>query len=287
MTKNARLALMHIKLLALDIDGTLLNSHHKLTEHTKATVQKAVEAGVKVALVTGRRFHAALPIAQELELQLPLVSHNGALTKDAKTLEIFDYHPLDKEVSKELVLIGREYKADTLCCDDPTGEGLLVFENISERNVRLRAYVALFQQYARQVTDLCSYINHLPIQVFYVGSCKLMDEMSERLAKEFDGSAKVVLTAYRSADMAILDVINPNSSKGAALKTLADSLSIDRSEIMAVGDNQNDLEMLEYAGLPVMMANSEAILHGRGFATTLSNEEDGVAVAIEKYILKS
>ncbi len=278
---------MHIKLLALDIDGTLLNSNHKITEHTKITIQKAVQVGVKVALVTGRRFHAALPIAQELDLPLPLISHNGALTKDAKTLKIFDYHPLDQELSKKLVLIGHEYKADTLCCDDPTGEGLLVFENISEHNVRLRAYVTLFQQYARHVENLYSYINHSPIQMFYVGSCKLMDEMSERLTKEFHGLAKVVLTAYRSADMAILDVINPASSKGAALKTLADSLGINASEIMAIGDNQNDLEMLEYAGFPIMMANSDASLHGKGFTPTLSNEEDGVAAAIEKYILKS
>ncbi|MBK7996402.1 MAG: HAD-IIB family hydrolase [Blastocatellia bacterium] len=117
---------MQIKLLALDIDGTLLNSQNKLSDHTKATIQRAVFAGIKVVLVTGRRFHAARPVAQDLNLQLPLITHNGALTKDTQTLHIFDYHPLDKDLARELILVGREHKADTLCCDNPQSEGLLV-----------------------------------------------------------------------------------------------------------------------------------------------------------------
>jgi len=278
---------MQIKLLALDIDGTLLNSQNKLSDHTRATIQRAVFAGVKVVLVTGRRFHAARPVAQDLSLHLPLITHNGALTKDTQTLHIFDYHPLDKDLARELILIGREHKADTLCCDNPQTEGLLVFDHISEDNVRLRAYMSMFHQYTHQVRDLYHYITHPPIQIFYVGECDLMDEISERLTKQLHGQAKVVLTAYRKLNLAILDVINPQASKGAALKTLAESFNINADEVMAVGDNQNDLEMLEYAGLPIIMANADESLQNKGFTTTLSNDEDGVAVAIEKYILQN
>src|SRR5438552_16981666 len=114
---------MQIKLLALDIDGTLLNSYHKLTPRTTQAVRRVVDSGINVVLVTGRRFHAARPIAAELELQLPLITHNGVLTKNAETLEVIDYHPLDGEVARELVQMGRDYRADTLCCDDPVGEG--------------------------------------------------------------------------------------------------------------------------------------------------------------------
>lgn len=277
---------MHIKLLALDIDGTLLNSQNKLTEHTRKIIQNTIGSGVKVVLVTGRRFHAALPIAKELNcLDMPLITHNGALSKDPRTLAIFNYNPLDRDLARELVLLGRDYKADTLCCDNPQTEGLLVYEHISDRNVRLKAYVAMFHQYAHHVEDLYHYITHPPIQIFYVGTCDLMDMINEKLTKELYGKAKVVLTAYRSANMAILDVINHLCSKGAALKTLAESLNIEKDEIMAIGDNQNDLEMLEYAGFPVIMANSEKSLLDKGFTMTLSNDEDGAASAIEKYIL--
>jgi Cof subfamily protein (haloacid dehalogenase superfamily) len=279
---------MHIKLLALDIDGTLLNSQNKLDERTIKTVHKTIESGVKVVLVTGRRFHAALPIAKELNcLDMPLITHNGALSKDPRTLAVFDYNPLDRNLAQELVLLGRDYKADTLCCDNPESEGLLVYDHISDDNVRLKAYIAMFHQYAHHVRDLYHYITHPPIQIFYVGICSLMDEINEKLTQELHGQAKVVLTAYRSANMAILDVINPICSKGAALKTLAESLNIEPSEIMAIGDNQNDLEMLEYAGFPIMMANSDKSLHEKGFTTTLSNDEDGAAVAMEKYILQT
>jgi hypothetical protein len=283
---NARLIAMHIKLLALDIDGTILNSQNKLTPKTIKTIQDTIKAGVKVVLVTGRRFHAALPIAKELDcLDIPLITHNGALSKDPRTLAIFDYKPLDKDLARELVLLGRDFKADTLCCDNPQTEGLLVYEQVSDSNVRLKAYISMFQQYTHHVRDLYHYITHHPIQIFYVGACSLMDEISEKLTKELHSQAKVVLTAYRSANMAILDVINPLCSKGQAVKTLAESLNIEKSEIMAIGDNQNDLEMLEYAGFPVIMSNSEKSLFDKGFTQTLSNDEDGAAIAIKKYIL--
>lgn len=284
--KSARLATMRIKLLALDIDGTLLNSQNKLTERTRASVQSAVEAGVKVVLVTGRRFHAARSVAQDLQLQLPIITHNGALTKCPTTLEILNYYPLEPTLAQELVLLGREFSADTLCCDDPQGEGLLVYDNISAENTRLRYYMSLFKQYTREVADLHNHIVTPPIQIFYVGPCALMDALQARLETQFAGRAKVVLTTYRSADMTIVDVIHPSSSKGNALASLAQHLGIDSTEVMAMGDNHNDLEMLQYAGLPVMMANAESILHNRGFATTVSNDEDGVALAIEQYIFE-
>lgn len=275
---------MRIKLLALDIDGTLLNSQHKLTPRNIESVRRAVEAGVHVVLVTGRRFHAARPIAAELGLQLPLITHNGALTKNTETLEVINYQPLAAELARELVVLGREQSADTLCCDDPHGEGVILFDNISEANVRLRSYLYMFNQYARQVEDLHDYINDAPIQIFYCGPCALIDDLAARVETAVAGRAKMVMTTYRAADMAILDVINIACSKGTGLGCLAESLGVAREEVMAIGDNHNDIEMLSYAGLPVVMANSEAVLKARGYATTLSNDEDGVAAAIEKYI---
>jgi 5-amino-6-(5-phospho-D-ribitylamino)uracil phosphatase len=278
------LTAMSVKLLALDIDGTLLNSQMKITARTKATLQRAVAAGVKVVLVTGRRFHAARPIAQQLQLDLPLITHNGVLVKNAETLEIIDFQPLAVDLAQELVHLGRQYRADTLCCEDPHGEGRLVFEQISPVNDRLWAYVNAFSKFAQQVPDLHRHIAQPVIQVFYCGPCQLMDDIAKHLNTHLAGAIKIVMTAYRRHDMTIVDAINVDCSKGYALARLAQSLGIIPSEVMAVGDNQNDLEMLQYAGLPVMMANSDISLQNQGFATTLSNDEDGVAVAVERYI---
>ncbi|MEW6731194.1 MAG: Cof-type HAD-IIB family hydrolase [Acidobacteriota bacterium] len=277
---------MRIKLLALDIDGTLLNSQHKLTPRTIQSVQRVVEAGVQVVLVTGRRFHAARPFAAELGLQLPLITHNGALTKNAETLEVINYHPLDGELARELVLLGRHYQADTLCCDDPVGEGFIVFDQISPENLRLRRYLDLYREYAREVSDLYSYIENAPIQIFYCGPCAPMDRLMQRLESELTDRAKLTVTTYPAGDMTILDVINPICSKGSGLEYLATSLNIVREEIMAIGDNRNDLEMLSYAGLPVVMENAEASLKGYGFVTTASNDADGVAEAIDRFIFQ-
>jgi 5-amino-6-(5-phospho-D-ribitylamino)uracil phosphatase len=277
---------MQVKLLALDIDGTLLNSQHQLTPRTTQAIRRVVEAGIEVVLVTGRRFHAARPIAAQLGLQLPLITHNGVLTKNAETLEIINYHPFDTELARELVMLGRDFKADTLCCDEPESEGLIVFDRISSENVRLRRYISLFEQYAREVDDLYSYITRPPIQIFYCGQCEPMDRLAEKLETTIAGRARLVQTTYRVADMSILDLISLNCSKATGLECVASTLGIEREAIMAVGDNHNDLEMLKFAGLPVVMANAEAILKGFDFAITSSNDEDGVAEAIDKFIFQ-
>lgn len=276
---------MAIKLLGLDIDGTLLNSQHKLQPRTREAVRRAAEKGVDVVLVTGRRFHAARPVALELDLQLPLVTHNGALTKNAQTLEILDYHPLDPKIARKLVEIGREYRADTLCCDLPESEVRLVYDRISDENLRLKQYVELFLPYSLKVDDLALHIESAPIQIFYVGRCEQMERLEYRLSKEYGGHLKLVPTSYPKQDMTILDVINPCCSKAVGLAYVARQLGVEREEVMAIGDNLNDLEMLQYAGLGIIMANSEPRLHQYGFNKTASNDEDGVADAIERYIL--
>src|SRR5439155_24659677 len=125
-----------------------------------------------------------------------------------------------------LVLLGRQSSADTLCCDDPESEGLIIFDRISAENVRLRLYISLFSKYAREVEDLYSYITGPPIQIFYCGPCSQMDRLAEKLESEIAGRARLVQTAYRAADMSILDLISLNCSKATGLECVASSLAI-------------------------------------------------------------
>jgi hypothetical protein len=276
---------MPIKLLALDIDGTLLNRRSKVTPRVREALDQAQAQGVLIALVTGRRFSSARPIVQELELSVPLVSHNGALTKNILTLETIQYHPFENEAARAVISLGREFGADIICCDDPQGLGKMVLEGYSPANRALETYLKKYWDAVVEVPDLLAYLNHDPIQIMFSGTCDRMDEFCQLLATTMGARAQIFQTRYRQVDLTIVDVLSPAASKGEAVAALARRHGIEQAEVMAVGDNHNDLPMLRYAGLGVVMANAEDELKQLGFAITASNEEDGVAVAIEKFIL--
>jgi hypothetical protein len=278
---------MPIKLLALDIDGTLLNRKSKVTPRVREALDQAQAQGVLIALVTGRRFSSARPIVQELELSIPLVSHNGALTKNITSLETIQYHPFENATACEVIRLGRQHNADIICCDDPHGLGTMVMEGFSPENRALEMYLKKYWDAVVEVPDLLAYLQHDPIQIMFSGTCNRMDEFCQILTAQIGARAKIFQTRYRHFDLTIVDVISPAASKGEAVAELARAHNIAQAEVMAVGDNHNDLPMLRYAGVGVVMANAEDELKQLGFALTASNEEDGVAVAIEKFILQN
>ena len=281
---------MPVKLLALDIDGTLLTPRGEISPRTSQAINEARQRGVFVVLVTGRRFGSARELVLRLELDIPLVSHNGALTKNIETLETVDFHPLDADTARRIIKIGRQQNVDMICCDDPHGMGTMVIEGISEKNRAMHRYLDKYRDAVVEVPDLLDYVQTAPIQMMFSGCCDPIDEFAETLAEAMDSPSgnKIQLfkTRYRSVDLSILDVLSLTASKGSSVAAVAAQHGITREESMAVGDNHNDLTMLHYAGLGVVMANAEDELKQMGFALTTSNEEDGVAQAIERYILK-
>lgn len=245
----------------------------------------ARQSGVQIVLVTGRRFNSARELAQRLEMDAPLISHNGALTKNVETLETLDYHPLDIEIARAIISFGRECGVDMICCDDPDGLGKMVIEGVSEENRSLHRYLDKYRDSVSVVSDLLEYVDHSPIQIMFSGCCDPMDDFAARLKAAIGERIQLFKTRYRSADLTILDALSLTASKGASLAAIAKKHGVAREEIMAIGDNHNDLTMLRYARLGVVMANAEDELKRMGFELTSSNEEDGVAEAIERHIL--
>lgn len=277
---------MNIKLLALDVDGTLLNSQFQVSEANRRAIQETVTRGVVVVLVTGRRFVIARPIAQELGLATPLISHNGALTKNSQTLDVLDYHPLSAALARRAVEVGRSVGADMVGCYDPAGLGRAVFEAVSEDNVRLRRYLERAPLVIEEVPDLLAYIREDPIQVMSSGPCAKMERLIEVLTSRLGRDVKILKTAYPQKDLTIVDVVASDCSKAAALAAVVARYGLSRQEVMAVGDNHNDLEMLAFAGLGVVMGNAEDYMKNLGYDVTNSNDEDGVAEAIRRFILE-
>ena len=286
---------MAISLLALDLDGTLLNHRGQISERNLVAIKSARAKGVRIALVTGRRFRDSRPVALELGPDTSLISHNGALTKHAETLETVAVLLLPLAAAREALCVGRNAGADALLSVDHEGLGVLVYDHLSGDNVAVHRYVAWAKRLhgeeegrnaVRQVDSLEEYLDHEPIHLAFSGRCAAMDQLEELLNSKLGSRVKVLSTKYEDQDFTLIDVINPSASKGAGVAAAAAELGIGPDEIMAIGDNYNDLEMLLFAGTGVVMANApQSLREIPGLHPTASNSEDGVALAIEQFIL--
>ena len=287
---------MAIRLIALDLDGTLLTSRGEVSEGNRQAIAAARERGVRVALVTGRRFRDARPLALQLGLDVPLISHNGALTKHARTLETVAVALLPIEAAHDVLRIGRTHGMDAMVSDDPAGKGILIYDHLSDNNQALARYIAWSrrvhgdeaEESVRRVASLPDYLDHAPIHVTYSGTVGQIQALGESIKCEMKERVKVFSTVYVKQDFGLLDILHPEASKGIGVAAAAAEYGLNREEVMAVGDNYNDLEMLHYAGTPVIMGNADSVLQDiAGFHATATNDEDGVALAIERFVLQT
>lgn len=286
--------LMPVRLIALDLDGTLLDSRGLVSERNRRAIAEARARGVRVALVTGRRFRDARPLALELGLDVPVVAHNGALTKHARTLETVAAVLLPLDAARETLRVARAHGADALVSDDAEGAGLLVYDHIDETDRPLAEYVEWSRRIHGeeavraivQVASLEAYLDHAPVHITFSGTQGKTERLAETLARELGASVKLMTTIYPRMNFGLVDVIHPDVSKGTGLAAIAAEQGVAREEVMAVGDNHNDREMLEYAGLPVIVGNAErALFELEGVRVVAHHDEDGVAEAIENFVL--
>ena len=284
-----------IKLLALDLDGTLLDSRGRISVENKNAIRQAEEKGVLVTIATGRRFRDARPVALEIGLNAPIVTHNGALLKFAESLRTVEFSLLSTETVHEILRVGKETGGDALVSIDPRGLGTLLYDRVSDENTPLRKYIAWAKTLHGE--DAEDSVRHVPnleevadqneiVHISFSGSCAPMAEMQRILSSELQDSVNILATVYPRLDFTLLDILPPDASKGVGVEKLAARHNLTHENVMVCGDNFNDLEMLEFAGTPVVMGNAAPELQEReGFQTTLSNDEHGVALAIERFIL--
>jgi Cof subfamily protein (haloacid dehalogenase superfamily) len=277
---------MAIRLIALDIDGTLLNSKWKVSEGNRAAIAEATRRGIEVALVTGRRYDFALPVAKQIDSPLTMIVNNGALVRsnDGHT---HVRHLLPRGVAKRVLDATREWREGTAVVFDRPVAKQVILERINWEDLERVPYYTRNREFLAEVQPLESCLEDDPIQVMFTGKVQPIKEAESLLrtvqfAKEF----ALAVTIYEDKDFAMIDVIHPRVTKGATLSEWAALRSIAREEIMAIGDNHNDLEMLSFAGVPVVMENCVAELKTRGWHVTRSNDDDGVAAAIELFALK-
>jgi len=286
-----------IKLLALDLDGTLLNSSGSVPDKNREAIRAAEEAGVLVTIATGRRFRDARPVGLELGLNAPLITHNGALLKYADSLETVHADLISTETCLEIIRVGKAYGGDAFISADPHSAGTLLYDRVSEHNEPLRRYIAW--AVTLHGDDAHDAVLHVPrledevgrheiIHVAFSGSCSAMFDMEQYLSEELGNSVMILATVYPRRDFTLIDILPPHASKGSGLAKLAEIYNIPREGTMAIGDNFNDIEMLEFAGTSVVMGNADPrLIEREEFYNTVSNDECGVAAAIDEHILNS
>ncbi|MGA7572761.1 MAG: Cof-type HAD-IIB family hydrolase [Terriglobales bacterium] len=273
-----------LRLIAIDIDGTLLNPEFQISETDLATLRRAHSEGIEVILVTGRRHTFALPIAQQLGFDLWLISSNGAVTRSLAG-ETFHRDLLPQATCSELVQRMREFRGQTVLTfdsDDFGGDGLgtIVLERVDQLEASIQRWLEKNRQYIQFVVPIENALTTDPVQAMFCGP--VADMRRALHALESCGLPITVLrTEYPGRDLSIVDVLNAGCSKGHALERWANYRRITREQVMAIGDNYNDIEMLAFAGHPFIMGNASEELRGRGWTLTRSNGESGVSAAIE------
>lgn len=272
-----------IRLLALDIDGTLLDSEGRIPAANRDAIARAIDAGVEVALATGRRYEFARPIFESLPGPLTLILSNGAIVKalDGRTLM---RSLLPRATARTVLADCSEHRASAAVVFDRPREGQVVFEAIDWEHPRHRRFFEVNRPFLAEVAPLENCLTEDPIQVMFSGGCEEMRALFDRLQHVADGFS-VALTEYVHRDFSLVDVVTAGCSKGSALHAWAAERGVTRDEVMAMGDNLNDLQMLEFAGMAVLMENALPELKARGWVVTGSNNDGGVAQAIDRYVL--
>lgn len=271
-----------IKLVAIDIDGTLVNEEKIMTAKVKEAIHAAMDQGVKIVLCTGRPIMGIKPYLDELGMYKEddfVISQNGAVITRTDTEEIIEIWPFKRESIEKWYEFGKDFSAELLvmnethfyllqpeASDKPVRPELVAEGQIINMGVETTSIEALQGEF---------------VKVVFFGEPAEIDEIEAKVPTEFRDEFSVA----RSQPY-LLEIAAKGINKGTALKKLAEDLGLTREETMAIGDGNNDYDMIMAAGLGVVMENGTEYLKSIAKEFTLSNENDGVAHALEKFVLK-
>jgi len=265
-----------IKLIALDIDGTIMDKNYRISHRLKHAVTKAINNGVFVLVATGRMYSATVPIGLELGLKTPLVVYQGSMVREFyKSDNILLHHMISTELSYQLIEdLKKENVQINVYCDDK-----LYTEYDSPI---LQEYVTRRKIPFQQVESFQTLKNFLPTKIMAMDeNIEKIDRVKEKFIQKYSDRLNIT----KSTDY-FCEFVDVKCSKADAILFLAKGWGIEQSEIMAIGDQDNDRGMIEAAGFGVAMGNSHYDLKQAADYITDTVDNDGAALAIEKFVLR-
>jgi Cof subfamily protein (haloacid dehalogenase superfamily) len=273
-----------LKLIAVDIDGTLLNSRFQVSTEDLRALQEAHANGVHIVLATGRRHSFTLPIASRLGFEPFIISSNGAVTRDTRG-SLLAKNLMKRDTARAVLDSMQQWTDQAVLTMDREGPGAMFVQSQTAVSARITRWVESNRDSISEVSPLQDALTEDPLQLMFCGE---LDEM-QSLVRDFDATeirsrVSCHVTQYDQRDLSILDVLPLGCTKGHALGALCERLGVNASEVLAIGDNYNDVEMLEFAGHAFVMANAHQDMKARSWKVTRSNDEDGVAHAIQSVL---
>jgi len=265
-----------IRLVAIDLDGTLLSSRKTITAINQAAIKAAVKKGIQIVLATARPPRSVRAYYHGLKLETPTINYNGALIWDEHRKKVIEHVPLDVSVAKKVIAWGRKKYPE-----------LLVSVEILDK-----WYTDHFEDVPEYMTETAKHFTpdfigpldafmRVPItKLMLLGNPVMIEELERGIMDKFGNQA-----AQTRSDAHMLQLMSPKTSKAGALEKIARGLGIAPSEVMAIGDAPNDVHMLQWAGLAIVPENGWESAKKAADAVVPSNDHDGVAVALQRFVL--
>lgn len=266
------------RMLVLDLDGTLTNSEKKLTGRTRKRLLRAMDEGMLLALASGRSPNGILHIAQELEMEKRggyMIAFNGSCIEELKSGRRLKEEFVDRKYYSEILALGKEFGADILTYGRE--QKSLVSNNASNPYARLDAVINRME--LRERRDLHAALDYPVPKFLFLGEGDRMERVEGELKQRIGDRLEV----YRSEPY-FLEIMPKGIDKGNALRALCESIGLPIGRTIAFGDGYNDLGMIEAAGLGVAMGNAVSRIKEAADYITSSNDEDGVAEALDRLI---
>lgn len=267
---------MNYKMIAVDLDGTLTNSQKEISAHTRDALIDIQKKGMTVVLATGRPINGAVALSQELELDVYggyILAFNGGLIQNCRTGEAVFQKEIPAEYIPQLGAASRKYQLPIVTYH---GDDILT-EDTMDKYVRLEA--GINKMPVKEVHDFSTEINFPVTKCLMVGDGWYLEEILPGMKKEFGGR----LNIFRSEPY-FMEITPLGVHKAAGLEALLKYIGISREEMIAVGDGYNDISMIEFAGLGVAMDNAQPDVKAVADIITDTNDNDGVAHIVEKYM---
>ena len=276
-----------IKLLAIDIDGTLLDARGQLPGAHRDALIDVHASGVDIALATGRSFHFTRPVAALLPMPLTLIVNNGAVVKTRAGPTVLR-HLLPRDTARQVLAGTRAWEDSVALVFDREPDGPdphIISQFMDWTHVHRRGYYEKNKAFiGRTPAALVDEVTEDLIQVMFNGSVESMRSLVNGLrALPIADRFSIAITEYERRDFSLVDVNGAGCSKGTTLARWVAARGLTAADVMAVGDNLNDIEMLDFAGTAVVMGNATDTLKARGYLETVSNDEAGLAHAIRRF----
>jgi Cof subfamily protein (haloacid dehalogenase superfamily) len=273
---NWKITIMTYKLLALDLDGTIIGTDLVIPERVQTGIARLLQQGIYVTIATGRMFAATIPFAQQLGLREAVICYQGAMVRHITSNTTLAHFPMPADAAAEAVTFLQERGVFTLAYV----EERLCF---AQRTAALDMYLAYHPHHVelQEVADFPQFVReNQPTKLLFVDQPEIIGPTLELLAPRFAGRLATIRSHAIFGELTALGV-----SKGDALAALASQLGIAQHEVVAIGDQENDLSMIRWAGLGLAMGNAIPEVKAAAQAILPSVEEQGVATAIERYFV--